>query len=131
MKTINTLFIAGLLVLVHHSIYSNNSDFWKAEEVVIAGKVINIEQHQNHRTIQFIFRNILLDEQERLTAEIGKNGHFEIKRRIAYPQEFYLHYGALKTLFCSPGDSLYLKIDADIFDDTRNENPNGSWKFFA
>jgi len=127
MKTMNSLLIAVFLLFLCHSGYSNNSYFEKAKEVVIAGKVINIGQHQNHRTIQFIFRNILLDEQEKLTAEIDKNGNFKTKKITSYPQEFYLNYGKLKTLFCSPGDSLYLKIDADIFDDTRNENPNGQF----
>lgn len=99
---------------------------WLEKKVVIAGKVLNFGNHQDHKTMQFIFQD-LFDGQKNYTATINPDGTFKTAFLLPYAQEFYLEYGDLTTLYCSPGDSLFLEVDADIWLNGENTKPNGKF----
>ena len=53
---------------------------WKAENVILKGKILNFENHKNHSTITFIFRDIIKRElQNKFVAKLGDLGKFELK----------------------------------------------------
>ncbi len=109
------------------SVNNEKNQFWEEGRVTIAGKVKNFERHRDHKTIQIIIYN-LFNTDEGQTAIIDDKGNFKIDFTLEHPQEFYLNYGKLCTLFCSPGDTLYLEIDSDVYNDDDNEGkPNGQY----
>lgn len=99
---------------------------WQKESVTISGKVLNFEKHKDHSVINFYFKDLINRNSQNVYAtEIDGKGSFFIKVPLLYPQDFYLTYGSRINLLCTPGDSLFLNIDADIFNDFSNESPNG------
>ena len=99
---------------------------WQKESVTITGNVLNFEKHKEHAVINFYFKDLInRNSQNVYAAEVDSIGSFLIKIPLLYPQDFYLHYGSRINLLCSPGDSLFLDIDADIFNDNYNKSPNG------
>lgn len=110
------LFIS--LILFPFTVKGNTE--WTEKKVVIAGKVLNYARHQDHKTIRVIF-NDLFSREKSYTATIKEDGTFNIGVLLLYEQDFQLDYGRLTTLFCSPGDSLYLEIDGDIWN---NKSPD-------
>lgn len=124
MKRIKELFIFMSISLVFSGFTKKDNENWKEKRVVLTGKILNFEKHQEHATVQFIFSD-LFDRRKKYVAIINGDGIFKTEVLLNYPQDFYLNYGRLTTLFCSPGDSLYLEIDADIWNNQRDTKPIG------
>lgn len=113
-----------MVLLLSYSFQNSNSGIEK--EIVIKGKINNYANHKDKKTIQII-RTDIFDRDNKYNAIINENGDFRISFLSAYTQEYYLNFGTLFSLFCYPGDSLYLEIDADIFNDQNNKYPNGAF----
>lgn len=128
MRILKLFSVLIFVAFVPSGLAPKDSGSWEEKRVEIAGRVLNFDQHQDHQTIQFHFQD-LLDRRKKLTASINEDGTFKTEALLAYSQEFYLQYGKLATLFCSPGDSLFLEVDADIWNKREAVLPNG--KFFV
>lgn len=115
-----TILVSGIC-----SCSSHNTKFGsKTSDIIISGEILNFATHRDHQTIQIICRDFF-DRQKSYSSTIDTNGHFRINFLSVYPQEFYLNYGKLVSVFCRPGDSLFIEIDADIFNESDNEYPHG------
>lgn len=101
-----------------------NSSYEK--ETYVYGVIHHHEKYQGHQTIRLILRDIFdRTEGQEFVGIIADDGSFSLSAPIAYTQEMYLHYGGtLSSLVLSPGDSLYLEINADILKDPTNKFPN-------
>jgi len=121
MKRIGIIIFYVILCFSFTKIHASG---WEVKPVYISGKLINYTGEEN--TISFIFRD-LLSLNEKQVAEIKEDASFELSIPLAYPQDFYLNYGTLATLFCVPGDTLNLQIDADILKDKASKSPNGNY----
>ena len=95
---------------------------WEEKPVFISGEITN-SSSEGDRTVRFIFRD-LLGLNENIIAQIDENNSFQLSFPVAYPQDFYIQYGRgnLGTLFCSPGDSLFIKINAEYNSRTSSDN---------
>jgi thiol-disulfide isomerase/thioredoxin len=112
-------------MILFHAEVLTASPIWYPQRTVIAGKILNLSEE--HKTIRFLFNDLLNPDGKSFTANIDQDGNFSTVFFIAYPQDFYVDYGTLATIFCSPGDSLYLQVDADIFKNPNNKIPNGDF----
>jgi thiol-disulfide isomerase/thioredoxin len=116
------------MVILLFSIYActpKNSNFGiTTSNIIISGKIRNINNHKDHQTIQIICRDFF-ERQKQYSSKIDENGFFRISFPSVCPQEFYLKFGSLLSVFCHPGDSLFVEIDSDILNDIENKYPNG------
>jgi thiol-disulfide isomerase/thioredoxin len=104
--------------LIAECAYGNKTEpFSQPTPVTIVGKILNFSEHQDKKTIQFMFIDILSEDFKNKTVELDETGHFRLEVMVACPQDFYLEYGRMISLFCSPGDQLYLEIDPDASND--------------
>jgi len=126
MTRLKQLFILITISLMFSSFTTKGAEAWKKDSVVIAGRVLNFHKHPEHKTIQFTFRDLLAVKKQ-YVATIKEDGTFQTNVVLYYPQDFYLDFVSLTTLFCSPGDSLYLEIDADIWKEQNLLKPNGKY----
>ncbi len=127
MKTQKLYLITILLLSFCQAINSQSSFFCKPKDVLITGKVLNFEKHRDHKVIEFLYVNgLLYYDASPLIAEIDDKGDFRIQFTANYVQEIWLKYGVTASLICSPGDQLYIEIDADIFN-VQHRYPNGNF----
>ena len=82
----------------------------------ISGKVTNLLPTAGHRTIKFIFSDILKGRIP-TTATLNPLDSFSLSIPCHYPQAFYLDYGTLTGLLAEPGGTLNLEIDAQIWNE--------------
>lgn len=120
------LLIAVLACSTLFSCSTPKAEFGVEGNVIICGKMLNVDKHPDKQTLSLINRNII-DRDSKFTAVIEENGDFRFEFPSAFTHDVYVIYGAFITLVCSPGDSLYLEIDADIQDDRENRSPNGDY----
>lgn len=125
MKRIFKVFILSTIISLSFASAAFATSDWKNKKTILAGQLINLEKSNEHRTIQLLFNDIELNES--CTAIVDENGRFKIEIQLAYPQSIRLEYGIRATLFCSPGDSLFIKIDAHIYNNLNNNHPNGAY----
>lgn len=116
-----------LVTLIMHSWATEKKEYWKQDKVILAGKVKNIRKHKRHKTILFKFTD-LLGVSGQYTANVDYRGEFKIEVPIRYPQDFYLEYGSQATLFCSPGDNLFIEVDAAI---SNKKNGKSKGQYFV
>ena len=107
-----TVFIILIQVSACH-VFEKSASEWEEKSVFISGEIIN-SSLGGDRTVKFIFRD-LFDLNENIVAHIDENNYFQLSFPLAYPQDFYIEYGRgnLGTLFCSPGDSLHINVNAE------------------
>lgn len=117
-----------LILITSFQLSTNAQSSWRKGDVTIHGKIINFDRHKDNHTIQFDFVDIFQRKSKGiLKSQIDSNGEFAIKVQILYPQDFDIIYGRRAKLLCVPGDSLFLEIDADIFDNPLNLKPNNEY----
>lgn len=91
---------------------SSKTESTVIENVIVTGKILNQDVFPNNYTIK-IFENNLIDFGTYHTAFIDNDGSFKIEFEKSFSSDVYLMYGSLITLFASPGDSIYVEIDAN------------------
>ena len=91
------IFIPFLLLVF--TINACKNDELKDEKVIIAGKVLNYENHSDYFKIEFHFEDLLFID-EKYEAIIDNNGNFRIEVPCAYPQDFMVWNTKWITLFC-------------------------------
>lgn len=94
-------------------IVAAKTTFGQVGKMVVSGRVLNADKHPDKKVVQLQFRDLLRDEGTKSTVELDAEGRFRLEAQLPFAQDMYLDYGNLKTLFCRPGDSLYLELDAD------------------
>lgn len=107
-----------ILLLFFISVFQSwgKPDNWQTSYFTISGKVINLSPTAGHRTIKFIFSDILKDRIP-YSATLSKTDSFSFSIPSDYPQAFYIDYGSLTGYIAEPGGSLNIEIDARIWDD--------------
>ena len=123
-----TAFFSIVVLITSFQQNTKAQSKWKKGDVTISGKIINFDKHKDNHTIQFDFVDLFQQKSKGLlNSEIDSLGRFAIKVQILYPQDFYLKYGRNANLLCAPGDSLFVEIDADIFDNASDLKPNNEY----
>jgi thiol-disulfide isomerase/thioredoxin len=96
-------------------------------EIIFAGKILNFEKHSDFRNIDLVLWDFL-EIQKTDTIAIDDNGFFRTSFTCNYPMDFFIFFQRTPATFlCSPGDSLFITIDADILNDPKNKYPNGQY----
>jgi len=102
------------------------SKFGNEGTVIVAGKIINFGDKLNSQMIEVIDRNII-NRDSRYSAIIFADGSFKIEFPSAFTHEIYIIYGEPISIICSPGDSLFLKIDQSSLKEDGNGFVNGKY----
>ena len=124
MKAQRLYLVTLFLLIINQTINSQSSIFSKQKDVLITGKVLNFEKHRDHKVIEFLYVNgLLYYDAGPLITEIDDKGEFRFQFTANYVQEICINYGNMASLICSPGDQLYIEIDADIFN-VQHRYPN-------
>ena len=84
-------------------------------QVVIAGKIINHEKYPDIFTVKIVINELGNPSPKTHTTYLDKNGSFVFRFEKYNPQDIFFKYGKHISIFVSPGDSLYLKINAEKF----------------
>jgi len=120
-KSVLAVTVFAISIQVQASPFAETSTSDRDEKIVfISGEVVS----PSDKTIEFMFYD-LFELQKILTAQIDENNHFQLSFSLTCPQDFYIRYGGrgtyLGTLFCSPGDSLFIKINANYKSQTNSD----------
>jgi thiol-disulfide isomerase/thioredoxin len=123
MKLIFKSFLLSIIILIFGC--SNERESMTLESVIVAGKILNQDNFPDNYTIK-IFENNLVSFGNYHTAFINDDGSFKIKFDKSFSSDVYLMYGSLITLFVSPGDSIFVEMDAN---EVLNPNPTNRYEF--
>lgn len=95
--------------------------YWQKDSVTINGEVVNYSKSTDRKVVQFFFKNDSTNRnrQKVYAPEIDDNGRFQLKVPLLYPLDFFVIYKNSDKLLCAPGDSLFLKIDAENIEATK------------
>jgi thiol-disulfide isomerase/thioredoxin len=87
--------------------------------VVIRGYIKNATKYfKTDSKVEFIFSNEIISDTKTEYAEIDSLGRFDISIKVLHAASFLAKYrNNLQELFVSPGDQLFISINADNFDD--------------
>lgn len=121
MKLIFKSFLLSITILIFGC--SNERESMTLESVIVAGKILNQDKFPDNYTIK-IFENNLINFGTYHTAFINNDGSFKIEFEKSFSSDIYLMYGSLITLFVSPGDSIYVEMDAN---EVLNPNSKNSY----
>lgn len=119
-KIHTSLFIIFLVILT--SCIKETETFNENGLVIIAGKALNHEKYPDNYTVKVFISEYGTTGFRTHIAFIDKRGNFVFKFDKYHPQDIFLKYGKMITLYISPGDSLYLEFDADEFNDPDQEH---------
>ena len=130
-KHLTFALIAGMILSLTHCDRIPEQEL-QYGKVVVAGKILNLDKHPDHVTLRLYFRD-LLNRPHDSVVFINEDGSFHGTTAVAYTSGIYLIYGNITSLFCSPGDSLWVEIDADIWDnvDKKIYDPVVNGKYYC
>ena len=98
---------------------SRQADPWQTGRVVIAGKIRHFDEHPDRKDIGFGFNGLLKQSgQNTLKVSADAEGAFRMETLLGYPQEVLMNYRQTHRLCLAPGDSLYIELDARVWNDT-------------
>ncbi|MFN8206854.1 MAG: TlpA disulfide reductase family protein [Bacteroidales bacterium] len=92
---------------------------WTEGTLILAGKIDNLDKHPEItslalETYQLTDFNFLSNQQ----IPVNSDGTFHYKLNILQPQAMFISPGVAYNLLVSPGDSLFIHINAEILDDS-------------
>ncbi|MDD3108163.1 MAG: TlpA disulfide reductase family protein [Alistipes sp.] len=118
MKRFSLLGVMSLLLLLSACHSTSEPAKWEAQRTVITGRILHPELHPNQNRVQVQFNPLLKQNgQNMLTLQADSvTGVFRLETELAYPQEIFLNYRTGYHLFVTPGDSLYVELNAEIWD---------------
>ena len=122
-RTIITYFITANLIV--SCAFENHL---KPGKALITGNISNFDKHSDKKWIDFVSPDLFYQEFPRVPIEIKSDSSFRYELELVSPA---LCWGIYKKWFpfvISPGDSLHLTIDANIWDDNA-ANPVIKGKF--
>ncbi|MFN8206855.1 MAG: TlpA disulfide reductase family protein [Bacteroidales bacterium] len=91
---------------------------WKEDTAIIAGKIENLDKHPDIFSVSLICNPVYDYEYNTRSVYINPDGSFQFRIAIAYPQEVLLVPEGVFGLLIIPGDSIFVKIDANFLDDS-------------
>lgn len=91
-------------------------------KAVITGRVSNLDKHENKSWLEFLHPDLFTQEVPFEQIEIDSLGYFKYEIEIVSPSLCWGIYNKWFPVVISPGDSLFLSIDANIWDDS-SPNP--------
>lgn len=83
----------------------------------ITGEISNLEKHKNKKWVEFLHPDLFSQDAPFKQIEIDSLGHFRYEMKIVSPSLCWGIYNKWFPFVISPGDSLHLIIDANIWDD--------------
>ncbi len=91
-------------------------------KTIITGFVSNLDKHENKNWLEFLHPDLFSQEIPFVQIKIDSLGYFKYEMEIVSPALCWGIYNKWFPFVISPGDSLFLTIDANIWDD----NTSGS-----
>jgi thiol-disulfide isomerase/thioredoxin len=91
-------------------------------KTIITGFVLNLDKHENKNWLEFLHPDLFSQEAPFEQIKIDSLGYFKYEIEIVSPALCWGIYNKWFPFVISPGDSLFLTIDAKIWDD----NTSGS-----
>jgi len=117
MRNISASLISLFLILLISSC-RNESYFQTESNVIIAGKILNFENHKDVRDFR-LYLDDFFKYQKIETVKIKDDGTFKISIPCHFKMSIVFRYSKASThLICIPNDSIFLTIDADILNDS-------------
>jgi len=83
----------------------------------ITGEISNLEKHKNKKWVEILHPDLFSQDTPFKQIEIDSSGHFRYEMEIVSPALCWGIYNKWFPFVISPGDSLHLSIDANIWDD--------------
>jgi thiol-disulfide isomerase/thioredoxin len=93
-----------------------------AENVIVAGRILNYNNHPDNYTIKIHERNLVNYNGINHTEFIDEDGNFKFEFKKQYTSDIYLQYGKMINLIVGSGDSVFVEFDADEFLDNEAQN---------
>lgn len=89
-------------------------------DVTISGRIKNFNKYLDKaNSVQVIVNDLAFADQLTYRGKINSDGTFKIVFPKDQPQDIYLEYRGLITIFVSPGDDLIVNFDADNPDSSK------------
>lgn len=105
----------------------NHSNFEPDGKVIIAGKILNFEKHNEDRNLDIVYQGIF-ELQDNKFVKINDDGSFQTTIPCHYKKDFFIRFNRISAIYiCEPNDSIFITLDADILNDPRNKYPNDSY----
>lgn len=105
----------------------NHSYFEPDGKVIIAGKILNFEKHNEDRNLDIVYQGFF-EFQDNKFVKINDDGSFQTTIPCHYKRDFFIRFNRISAIyFCEPNDSIFITLDADILNDPRNKYPNDSY----
>ncbi|MDP3568962.1 hypothetical protein [Sediminibacterium sp.] len=87
------------------------------KKALITGKISNFDQYSNKKWIEFVHPDLFSQETPFEQIEIGADGSFRYETELVSPALCWGIYNKWIPFVLSPGDSLHVSIDANIWND--------------
>ncbi len=101
-----------------------NQEQHKANKVFISGKVLNYESYTDVNSFR-IYLQDFFEFQNIITVEINDTGAFQTSVPCYFKMDLTIRFDkAFAKLICAPGDSIFLTIDANILNDSKQHLGN-------
>lgn len=113
----HTLLLLSIIIAftIFHSCKSDKS--LNPTKAVIAGRVSNLDKHENKNCLEFLHPDLFSQEVPFEQIKIDSLGYFKYEIEIVSPALCWGIYNKWFPFVISPGDSLFLSIDANIWND--------------
>ena len=111
--------LLALSILLHSFFFScSHDEALKLNNAKISGQIINHENHETKTWLEIIYPDILSNDLPHKQIKIDSTGAFNYEISIASPALCWGIYNKWFPFVISPGDSLHLTIDANIWNDS-------------
>lgn len=109
-KTSLLFFIILFLCFIFFSC-ADNKDLIP-QKTIITGQVINSNYSEGNNTIEFYHADLISSGVEKI-VEFDSTGCFRWETEIAHTHNLYIEYFDEVIIFINPGDSVFIRIDAE------------------
>jgi len=117
-KTLLSLIFVFILIGCKNHNQKTNAD---SNSVIIAGKILNYQNHPDKYTVKIHERNLCNHDGIKHVEFIDDNGNFKFEFTKLYTSDIFLRYGKMLPILVGPGDSLFVEFDADEFLDNKSQ----------
>jgi thiol-disulfide isomerase/thioredoxin len=113
-----TFLLSVISFMLFCTVSMNAQIQWKEDTAIIAGKIENLEKHPDIFSVSLICKPVYDYDYNTRSVNLNPDGSFQFRIPVAYPQEVYLQLKELFRVLVIPGDSLFVKINADFLNDS-------------
>lgn len=87
------------------------------ENVIVAGKILNYQNYPDNYCITIFERDLINYNGIKHNEFIDKDGNFRFEFKKYYTSDIFLQYGKMITFLVGAGDSIFIELDANEFQD--------------